>query len=79
MPKFQLEVATALVASALISASLLVFSKPEEGKVKLPQVANGGSESLNDPFNVTKPEDIVDGEPVDEDSFWSEVRLLDRV
>ena len=76
MPLFQLEVAAALVASALLSASLLVFSKPEEGKIQLPQVAQDGSDTLDDPFNVTKPEDIVDGEPVQEDEFWSDVRVL---
>ena len=76
MPLFQLEVAAALVASALLSASLLVFSKPEEGKIQLPQVAQDGSDTLDDPFNVTKPEDIIDGEPVQEDEFWSDVRVL---
>jgi len=32
-------------------------------------------ESRRDPFDVTSPEDIVDGEPVDETSFWLNMKL----
>ncbi|KAJ3535459.1 hypothetical protein NM688_g6974 [Phlebia brevispora] len=73
MPLFQLQVAIALVACEVLSALLLLVSNPEEGKVKLPQVVQ--DDSLQDPFDVTKPEDIVDGEPVDEARFWGRMRL----
>ena len=80
MPLFQVQVAIALVACEVFSALLLIAVKPDEGKVKLPQVVE--DESLQDPFDVTKPEDIVDGEPVDEDKFWARVRakvMMSRV
>ncbi|KAF7795628.1 hypothetical protein EIP86_006793 [Pleurotus ostreatoroseus] len=73
MPLFQVQVAIVLVACEVFSALLLIAVKPDEGKVKLPQVVE--DESLQDPFDVTKPEDIVDGEPVDEDKFWARMRL----
>ena len=73
MPQFQFEVAVVLAATSLLSAIWLALSKPEEGKVKLPQFADGVA-PLHDPFDVTKVEDIVDGEPIDEAGFWAKVR-----
>ena len=71
MSQYQLPVAVALAASGLFSAGLLLVTKPAEGKVKLPDyIADGTSQ---DPFDVTKPEDIVDGEPVNEANFWARV------
>ena len=69
MPHFQLEVVVALLACSLLSAVSIVFSSPDEGKIKLPHFAEDSA--LQDPFDVTKPEDIVDGEPVDEANFWA--------
>ena len=53
---------------------MLAFSKPTEGKVQLPQFVR--DEAFQDPFDVTKPEDIVDGEPVGEDAFWARVSAM---
>ena len=73
MPQYQLPVAAALGACALFSAALLILSKPvNDGKVKLPEILQDSTSQ--DPFNVTKPEDIIEGEPVDEAKFWSRVR-----
>ncbi|KZT35927.1 hypothetical protein SISSUDRAFT_1064088 [Sistotremastrum suecicum HHB10207 ss-3] len=32
-------------------------------------------EESKDPFDVTKPEDAIDGQPLDEDRFWHRMRL----
>lgn len=74
MPRFQLEVAVSLAACAVLSALLLAVLKPGDGKVHLPQVIQDGA--LQDPFDVTKAEDIVDGEPVDETKFWARVSAV---
>ena len=71
MPLFQVQVAIALVACEVFSALLLIAVKPDEGKVKLPQVVQ--DDSLQDPFDVTKPEDIIDGTPLNEEAFWQQV------
>ena len=75
MPQYQLPVAAALGACALFSAALLILSKPvNDGKVKLPEILQDSTSQ--DPFNITRPEDIIEGEPVDEARFWSRVRSL---
>lgn len=71
MSQFQLPVAVTLGAFALFSAALFAFSKPVEGRVVLPEIVRDATS--HDPFDVTKPEDVIDGEPVDEDKFWSRV------
>ena len=71
MSQYRLPVAVVLTASGLFSAGLLLATKPSEGKVKLPDfIADGTSQ---DPFDVTKPEDVVDGEPVNGANFWARV------
>ncbi len=69
MAQFQLPVAAVLVVCSVCSAGLLFI--PLESKIQL--TADNVS---HDPFDVTKPEDIIDGEPVDEASFWRRVRIL---
>ncbi len=75
MPQYQLLVSVVLVATALCSASLLFLARPSpEGKIKLPEFIQDGA--LQDPFDVTKPEDVIDGEPIDEADFWARVRAM---
>lgn len=65
-----MHVAAALAASTLCSATFLFFTGfAPEGKIKLVEDADA-----SDPFNVTHPEDVVDGEPLDERAFWVKVR-----
>ncbi|GJE85249.1 multidrug resistance-associated ABC transporter [Phanerochaete sordida] len=73
MAQFQLPVAIALGAAALCSAVTFALSKPDEGKVQLPEIVRDATKE--DPFDVTRPEDIIDGEPVEEEKFWSRMRL----
>ena len=77
MPQFQLEVAIALVVCAACSIVVAVVSPPadEEAKIKLPTHAGDEAFPQSDPFDVTKPEDLVDGTPVKPDVFWGQVCL----
>lgn len=54
------------------------FFREKEGRIRLPVHAEdehpaSGFVAEADPFNVTTPEDIVDGYPVDADEFWKRV------
>lgn len=72
MPQYQLEVAIALVVSATCSLSVYLLLRPTEGKIYLPYEVE--EEVERDPFDVTKPEDFVDGTPVNAEAFWQTVR-----
>lgn len=83
MPAFQFESAVFLAGSGLVSVLVLVLSRPKEGKVKLPTATDAASDDEGelelegekaDPFDVTKPEDVIDGYPIDADGFWEKVR-----
>ena len=73
---FQLPVAVTLVSSALLSLAVHALSVSKRGKIALPVTLNDPLEPRHDPFDVTSPEGIVDGEPTDETSFWLNVRSL---
>ena len=78
MPSFQLPVAVTLASSALLSLAVRGLSASRWGKIALPVTLNDPLEHRGDPFDVTSPEDIIDGEPIDETSFWLNVRSLIR-
>ena len=80
MPIFQLPVAVTLASSALLSLAIrgLSASKWDNGNIALPVTLDDPLEPRSDPFDVTLPEDIIDGEPIDETSFWLNVRPLIR-
>ena len=75
MPKFQFEVALALVVGALCSLTFSYVTRAQEGGIKLPIRAEENQETERDPFDVTGPDDLVEGYPVKEDAFWAQVRL----
>jgi hypothetical protein len=77
MPRFQLEVALALAVSACGSLTVFYLTRTKEGKVQLPTYIDESEDGLNgnDPFDVTKPEDIIDGYPIEGDAFWTKVCL----
>lgn len=79
MPSFQLPVAATLAISAFLSLAFRGFSATKRGKIALPLTSDCPLEPRHDPFDVTSPEDIIDGEPVDESSFWASVRSLFRI
>ena len=74
MPSFQLPVAVTLASCALLSLAVRGISASKWGKIALPVTLNDPLEPQRDPFDVTSPEDIIDGEPIDETSFWLNVR-----
>lgn len=79
MPLFQLPVAATLASSAFFSLAFRGFSATKRGKIALPLTSDSPLEPRHDPFDVTSLEDIIDGEPVDESSFWANVRSLLRI
>jgi hypothetical protein len=71
MPEFQLPVAISLAIAAGLSAVVYGFDHGKtEGKIKL---AEDASEGEYDPFNVVTPQDVIDGEPLNETKFWANV------
>ncbi|KAI0754233.1 multidrug resistance-associated ABC transporter [Daedaleopsis nitida] len=75
MPDYQLPVAIALAVTLVGSLTTYAWSAKDAGKTALPTFAEGEEALARDPFDVTKPEDLVDGTPVDEDAFWKRMRL----
>ena len=71
MPRFQLPIAIALATSAVASLITFYFTRSKDGKIQLPAMANEQSE--RDIFDVLRPEDLIDGYPIDEESFWTRV------
>lgn len=79
MPPYQLLLAEALVGAAAISGLALFFAHSQQRKIRLPTTQDTGlvdDVNQDDPFNVTKPEDFIDGEPIDEDAFWFKVSII---
>ncbi|OSX61133.1 hypothetical protein POSPLADRAFT_1074834 [Postia placenta MAD-698-R-SB12] len=72
MPLYQLPVAIVLAVSAGCSLAALLVSRPREGKIRLDAEEEN---SRPDPFDVTRPEDLIDGTPVDAEGFWHKMRL----
>ena len=74
MRRFQLHVAIALVVAALCSSFIFYLSRPKEGKITLPTRSSSDEATERDPFDVVTPEDISEGYPIDEHTFWDKVR-----
>ena len=73
MPEYQLAVAVTLTTVLAGSLSTFVFSSWNKPKDALPTFTDGQEGLVRDPFDVTKPEDFVDGTPLNEDLFWTKV------
>ena len=65
MPVYQFHVAVALTVTLVVSLVAYLASGVWE---KTARKCEG------DRLDVTKPEDFVDGTPIDEDGFWKRVR-----
>ncbi|KAF8888549.1 multidrug resistance-associated ABC transporter [Infundibulicybe gibba] len=77
MPRYQLPIAIALVGLSIGSLITFYFTQPNHGKIRLPlHLDDTASESLpaTDPFDVTTPEDIIDGYPIEAEKFWARMR-----
>ncbi|KAI0331721.1 multidrug resistance-associated ABC transporter [Cubamyces sp. BRFM 1775] len=75
MPEYQLHVAIALAIVCSTSLGLFILAGPKDQKDALPTFMEGQEGLARDPFDVTTPEDLVDGIPVDEHRFWTRMRL----
>ena len=72
MLRFQLPISIALATSVVTSFITFYFTRTKEGNIQLPVAANEQNE--RDIFDVIRPEDVTDGYPIDEESFWTRVR-----
>jgi hypothetical protein len=73
-----LAVAICLAASATFSSFLLFLNRAKDGEIALHDGAHNQETETNsrsDPFDVVKPDDLSQGQPIDELSFWSRVRV----
>ena len=77
MAPIELSVSIALAALVPVSLVTFYFVKPSSagGEIKLPETAD---HLEHDPFNVTTPEDVEDGQPIDEAGFWARVSFYLR-
>lgn len=77
MLRLQLEIAVALAVSAFVSLATLYFSRPRPGKIQLPVHTDDALDATitKDSFDVTTPEDIIDGYSLDEEKFWNQMFL----
>ncbi|KAF9548180.1 multidrug resistance-associated ABC transporter [Agrocybe pediades] len=75
MPPFQLEISILLVAGAAASLVVFLLNRTKEGKVQLPTHVEVLEEPVfHDAFDVTKPEDVTEGYPIDPENFWHKMR-----
>ncbi len=76
MPCLEFEISVVLMVCVVGSVVVSWIVRKQKGNIRLPthvedeHLATGFAA---DPFNVTLPEDIVDGYPVDADEFWKRV------
>lgn len=77
MPQYQLEVAVLLAASVVCSVVIFYLTRATDGQIKLAVEHDDGYEhgTQPDPFDVSTPEDMVDGYPIDEHAFWVKVSM----
>jgi hypothetical protein len=72
MPRLQLAIAVVLVLSNVASFFALFVVRRTKGNIQLPVHVDRGEE--HDAFDVSKAEDMIDGYPVNAESFWTRVR-----
>ncbi|KAJ7477234.1 multidrug resistance-associated ABC transporter [Mycena galericulata] len=74
MTVYQLDISIALAITALGSLALLALNNPTHGNIKLPVYDERHNPYDSDPFDVTKPEDLVDGYPINGDEYWARMK-----
>lgn len=80
MVDIQLGVAIALATSAIFSVTILYLNRVKEGEIKLPTTQSEFAEDeafmkRSDPFDVVTPDDLSEGQPIEEEVFWGKVCL----
>jgi hypothetical protein len=81
MVRFERGVAITLAVSACGSLLIFYLTREKEGKVQLPTHVDESEHVLHghDPFDITTPEDLIDGYPINADAFWALVRRVEMV
>ncbi|KAH7096201.1 multidrug resistance-associated ABC transporter [Auriculariales sp. MPI-PUGE-AT-0066] len=82
MPRYQLVLASTVLASALFSAVAFYVYHPRTGKIALTDDDADEEPELageKDPWDVTTAEDVIDGTPLNEDAFWHLMQLRKTV
>jgi hypothetical protein len=77
MIQLQLGLAICLTASAAFSGFLLYLNRTKDAEISLPTGADDEANetvTYGDPFDVVKPDDLSEGQPIDEQAFWFRVR-----
>ncbi|KAJ2992922.1 hypothetical protein NUW54_g7822 [Trametes sanguinea] len=75
MPEYQLHVAIALAIASATSLGIFILSGSDKKNDALPTFVEGAESLSRDPFDVTTPEDFVDGTPINEQQFWTKMRI----
>ena len=70
MLRFQLPISIGLVTSVVTSLIAFYFTRTKEGKI---QLLTANEQNERDFFDIIRPEDVTDGYPIDEGSFWKSV------
>jgi len=78
MPRYQLEIGVTVLVGAVASAATFALYNTKTGKISLREDDDEQPELAGekDPFDVTEPEDTIDGTPIDEERFWKLVCLV---
>ncbi|THH04398.1 hypothetical protein EW145_g5549, partial [Phellinidium pouzarii] len=80
MPAYQLAVGIVLCCCALFSAFVFISEGHyKEGELRLPIHDDDdeldGAAKAGDPFDITEPEDLINGYPIREEEFWAKMRV----
>ncbi|KAJ7666515.1 P-loop containing nucleoside triphosphate hydrolase protein [Mycena rosella] len=71
---YQLQISLALILAAVGSLAFLALSGPAQAKIQLPLHDDFYVPDHHDAFDVTQPEDLVDGYPMEEGQFWARMK-----
>jgi ABC-type multidrug transport system fused ATPase/permease subunit len=74
MTVYQFQVSVSLLAASAFSGLLHILFRPKEEKIALPISESEELVASHDPFDVTKPEDVIPGIPLQESEFWLMVK-----
>lgn len=75
MPQYQLPIAAILAATGTGSLLVLCLPRAQQPRIQLPTSGEQDEALLRDPFDVTRPEDFVDGYPINEVAFWNKAGI----
>jgi hypothetical protein len=74
---YSLAASAAADISAIASALVFIFPRPNRLQLPTSEAHQSNerfeTEDRKDPFDIASREDIIDGYPLDEDKFWSQV------